>query len=253
MTSMSRSLKLPAYLSRGRRPNMPSRTLSNSSERSSASAGSISEDLCMSGLNTPSMEVTNGTAFPIYGLPPTSAAKEAKPRINGKFYIFIMFYRCYKCSSLPFCLNVFPSSHQSELPLFKWQSCSSWDPPFETILPKNCLFWLHPPFTNLGIPVAIERTGVCPIAVNLVHQHTNHTFVMTPFYGFHAFHASYEPRGVRSFVRSFAGGGSAYWRELCMGLRSTTLCLVNPPLTLLTSAYGASLVGGATKPKQKSG
>ncbi|WYZ45492.1 hypothetical protein EsH8_VIII_000808 [Colletotrichum jinshuiense] len=59
MASLSRSFKPPAYFSRTRRPAMPGRTMSNSSDISVASTGSRSDDhsdLLMSGLNTPAQE-----------------------------------------------------------------------------------------------------------------------------------------------------------------------------------------------------
>ncbi|KAK2017936.1 hypothetical protein LZ32DRAFT_424119 [Colletotrichum eremochloae] len=58
MTGLGRSFKPPAYL-RARRPVMPGRALSNSSDISVASTGSRSDDhydLLMSGLNTPTHE-----------------------------------------------------------------------------------------------------------------------------------------------------------------------------------------------------
>ncbi|KAK2052832.1 hypothetical protein LY76DRAFT_309579 [Colletotrichum caudatum] len=58
MAGLGRSFKPPAYL-RTRRPAMPGRALSNSSDISAASTGSRSDDhydLLMSGLNTPAHE-----------------------------------------------------------------------------------------------------------------------------------------------------------------------------------------------------
>ncbi|WDK23377.1 hypothetical protein CGRA01v4_14669 [Colletotrichum graminicola] len=70
MAGLSRSLKSTAYL-RARRPTMPRRDLSNSSDISVASTGSRSDDhydLLMSGLNTPAHEKpgTDGSKMPAH-------------------------------------------------------------------------------------------------------------------------------------------------------------------------------------------
>ncbi|KAF3802321.1 hypothetical protein GCG54_00012569 [Colletotrichum gloeosporioides] len=114
MASLGRSFKPPAYFSRTRRPAMPGRTLSNSSDVSVASASSRSDDHCdllMSGLNTPAQEKTGFDSLKL-----TTAPELCSPRGNSRPITIELPHSLRKINSAPTHTPPEPLSARGDVP-----------------------------------------------------------------------------------------------------------------------------------------